>query len=539
MDNRKIYKNYKDNLKSNINENSKPYSLTSKLKHILKKPWNNSNSSDRNINSNSSNDAKNNTKPFKFSEPKIVSNPSFQKLSNIKEYKLPGSFYENLPIASTTISKDVQTPNTTIIRLNDVPNEEEEENPNDILSDFFKRKGSNKLTDVEYEGVMSLISKSKSGTPYKRGILDVDQDTLGNDRKRRQISHSSFIHGNDTTILESEPYKQKTLKSNGNITISYPESKFNYSTVNSTFDKSYQNINNTTMGRNTSASGRSMYLHRRPAPYKSRMRGPIYTKKTEQNKDDANKTTINNTLLSQSQLKLNTTSNDNVKETPSSKTAQFLLSILDGNKNDKDKDDLNGNVKPTTNLFTNPYESSRTKKKEKSIVTQISSKDSTKSTATENGTKSNSNFLFNKPQQKSNEEGFLEKPKQVNGSVEENKDISISTSTNSIPKSTTFNFGTSTNSTSNLNNTPKTNFNFGSLKTSKEESTQPKFNFNPIPNSTTNSNGSKTTNGEVNGDQLTTTTTTKKVDFQFPTTDLVHVELDNAEVNKYKSLYSF
>ncbi|KAI5965857.1 uncharacterized protein KGF55_001220 [Candida pseudojiufengensis] len=610
MDNRKIYKTYRDNLKSNTIENSKPYSLTSKLKNILKRPWNSSNSDSQSINNQN---LSTENKSFKFPEPKIISNPNSTKYSDLKDYKIPGSFSGNLPTSSSlTITKDIETPNTTIKEITHRPLEskieeeeiEEIENPNDILSDFFKKKGNNKLSDVEYEGVMSLISKSKSGTPYKRKFFELDQESIDNDRKKRQINNNlSLLNGNNTSIIESTPNKQKILKQNGNITISYPDNKFNYSTVNSTFDKSYQNINNTTFGsRNLSSTGRSLYLSRRPAPYKSRLRGPIYTKKSNTIKSDDYKNLNNSILSTQSILKSNVNDDSkiiNEKSKPNSKTAQILLDILDGNKNQKDQDDNEKVNKDSNNnkinLFTNPYESSRSKKKSKSIpITQIGIEKSSNTKVNGNEINSNSKFSFNrlkskeeeesKEEEKSKEEKSKEekskegvKSKEEAKSIEQKEHNNGSSETKTTKSSKTSLFGNSHsllgqtfqtvglngNSSVTSNNKPTKPSNFDLMKYSKEN-TQPKFSFNPNsnpnsnsnlnPNSISNSspaskqtptqkqseNGEKTTNGKADLNTVKQTSESHQTsEFEFPDTDVVHVELDNTEVNKYKSLYSF
>ncbi|RCK55709.1 hypothetical protein Cantr_05703, partial [Candida viswanathii] len=102
---------------------------------------------------------------------------------------------------------------------------------NEVLSNFFKRKGDKPLNEIEYEGVMALISKSRSGTPIRKRVIS--ESVLGEPQKKKLKSDGVADLLHDTS----------------NISFNTSEYKPNYLTIhNDTFDRSHHNqsYNNTT-----------------------------------------------------------------------------------------------------------------------------------------------------------------------------------------------------------------------------------------------------------------------------------------------------
>ncbi|EGW35592.1 uncharacterized protein SPAPADRAFT_58810, partial [Spathaspora passalidarum NRRL Y-27907] len=329
MDNRKVYKSYREKVKGAGNH---PYNgstaITSKVKGLLGL-WNSIKSANA-----SPKETKEQPQPFKFEPPKIVQS-------------MPGAFHTSsstAPPPSVSVSSSASvlappasTPSTTT---------EEDASPNKILSKFFQEKGDRPLTDIEYEGVMSLMSKSKHGTPYKRSRINSIDETLI-DQTFSNIEPSSKRKKTDATT----PYTQKTLVQTPNITISTPEYNPVYHTI-------HNDTTNTSFNKSIPSIKRVYQFSGLPSPYRTRIKPPsfISSRRKQLQSTRANKTMNNipdTTATSFAQSK------SFVSGPSTSSTAKTLLSILDGKSSQQTK------VASVTNdklkLFSNPY-GSRIKK---------------------------------------------------------------------------------------------------------------------------------------------------------------------------------
>lgn len=353
MDNRERYRKYKDRLSDQLGSRQTSFALTSKLKNIFT-PWHKPNTTDKVVSSD--NKITSNTTKGSQLEPKFLGSLTF---------KLPGSFhiYQDTSYAPAGSLKQpppvaLQSSSSSSI----IDKDETVENPNDILSAFFKEKGNKKLTDVEYEGVMALMSKSRTGTPYKRQSTELSFNNEEPLLKRRNLGNDSTIVGNETSIIGSTPSRQKYLMMNGNTTLQTPGYTPKYHSVsNDTFERSYLIINNTT-GSNFAPSSRRVRMRsRRPAPYKSRIKSSLLSK-TMGNEETSlvNEDTLN--------IKLNTNTieeKSRILKSPS-KAAQTLMNILDAkNETGETSKELQQQQNNKLKMFINPYGSRSERKNNK------------------------------------------------------------------------------------------------------------------------------------------------------------------------------
>ncbi|KAG5418433.1 hypothetical protein I9W82_003961 [Candida metapsilosis] len=351
MDNRERYQKYRErSADPSGSSRQSSFTLTSKLKSIFK-PWNKSESD---VGSGSSN-ISGTSQPTKNNRPESI--PLGTSTLN-----LPGSFYGHQQEASqappTESSQQLPVMHSSSII---VDKDEPIENPNDILSTFFKEKGNSKLTDVEYEGVMALMSKSRMGTPYKRPMTEMSFTNDEPSFKKRHLGNDSTMVGNVTSIIGSTPSRQKVIRMNGNTTLHAPGYTPKYSKVyNDTFDRSYSLINNTIRNSFGPTSRRVSSRSRRPAPYKSRINSSTLLKA------DGGETSVRNENNSSILRLANETANKSYSSKPPSKAAQTLLNILDG------KDEVEGSEKDSQcqqndklKLFINPYGTGSERKSKK------------------------------------------------------------------------------------------------------------------------------------------------------------------------------
>jgi len=303
MDNRRVFSSYKDK----VRKSAQPYPLPgggifSKVKRLFSPaPFEDSNSEE--------------VHPFKFapSSTNFSSKVSYNGSSTMTPLKIPGSF-------------EVHT------------------SPNHILSSFFQRKGDEPLNDIEYEGVVSLMSKS--GTPmediHKKRTHDANESTVIRPKRLKE---------NDLFIMTPQ---QRNLRNNtfhndvSNISI--PE----YQPVYHTF----------TNDSNTSRSNRSVrrvyQFSGLPLPYRTRIRAPSLSRLKHRTSN------LSNISIDATQITPRDESNI-LEKRPISEAANTLLSILDGKSQEPIKEDqTQSNIK----LFSNPYASTKSKRRaEKPSIT--------------------------------------------------------------------------------------------------------------------------------------------------------------------------
>ncbi|CAK9684814.1 unnamed protein product [Candida parapsilosis] len=366
MDNRERYQKYKDSLSGNSGSRQNSFALRSKLKSIFTS-WNKPDSdevvSSHRSTSNSS----------KLSQQ----DPGFLGTSAVK---LPGSFHAYKETSNTPVDTSQQQQQQQLSPIHStstIDKDETAENPNDILSAFFKQKGNGKLTDVEYEGVMALMSKSRTGTPYKREFAELSFTNAEPSFKRRHLGNDSIIVGNETSIVGSTPSKQNVLKTNGNTTLNTPGYTPKYNkTYNDTFERSYSIINNTTGSHFVPSLRRASMRSRRPAPYKSRITSSTLSNSVVKNDRQTDEKDNNLSFKSSNTSAIQTSASK-----PPSKAAQTLLSILDGKEeNGEPVDEKQQQHQDKLKLFINPYGSSSEKKNKNKLSNTLTASGVTAST---------------------------------------------------------------------------------------------------------------------------------------------------------------
>lgn len=595
MDNRKVYKSYRDKVKTL----TQPYSISNrKLSTKVKGLWNSIKSlSQPSSPPTPTTTAASSIEPFKFPEPQI---------------RIPGSFH-------------VDTTETAVVDKE--TDKQADDDANTILSNFFKEKGNKPLTDIEYEGVVSLLSKSKQqGKPFKRPHnIDNDDDTIDNSLVSNTTTNinkrQKFDAFSTPQKATQEQQQRHTLRLTPNVTINTPEYNPVYHTIhNDTFDRS---SNASFISNRSIPSIKRVYqFSGLPSPYRTRIRAPSLTiakRKHSRLNDKANKTMNNISMLDNNNnntsgftVPSSTTFTGIKPSAPTSSAAKTLLSILDGKDEHQPttttitQENNNNSVVDKTDrlkLFSNPYSSCIRPKKSTKVDKAISTEPLTAVAPIANKPISvtasdiEKTILFDKSEplpssitstsatnktEKTKESLFdnIEKKKETNGEKvdklvpevakkdgEEKKKPSSFLSNNSKPsagftfgafKATTTNqpntselngnklssFGEKTNNHN--NNTSKSAFSFGNNNNINKEIEVEKTLEKPkamekkqsISFGSTNGDLTKTSVGSSLGSS-TGTATTSSTEFQFPEVEVVKVSLNQEEVEKYKSMFEF
>ncbi|KAI3406688.2 hypothetical protein KGF56_000534 [Candida oxycetoniae] len=410
MDNRKAFQTHQEIVNKSFGERQRSTSLTSKLKDLFtKRNWKSNDGSvsvsNRQDPALSSNEEKTN---FISTERPSSYAWQFQSSSGGPSqqcFKIPGSFSSNQPlkypetqqtksqIAESAQMKEKEKHEKEKEKEKEKEREKEEDdmarNPNEILSNFFKNKGESQLTDIEYEGVMSLMSKSRLGTPYKRTNIELGATEPENGIKRRHLNEdfSLSLLKNDTSVIGSTPYRQQIIRMNGNSTSNTPSYRSTYKTIyDDTFDRSYQHLHNSTISH---VPRRVSSRTRRPAPYRSRIRGSLMQKTSNLNDRAADTSSRPPTMTFNESITLPKSSEK--REKPLSETARALLTILDGDDasqnlekkvatEEKEEEEQGENrEKKVRNseklkLFENPYASKGRKRKEYRDISPVNAK---------------------------------------------------------------------------------------------------------------------------------------------------------------------
>ncbi|CAH2351751.1 nucleoporin Nup60p [[Candida] railenensis] len=209
--------------------------------------------------------------------------------------------------------------------------------PNHVLSTFFQSKGDRPLTDVEYEGVVALLSKSHQNTPTtvknsqnnqqrqsqtpSQRFTSQDDIKVGSNNKRG--SHGGAAANSSNLFIT--PYNQKVLKNDSSI-FSTPEYKPIYHSVNE---------NSFSQGRGAGMSSipsvkRVYQFSGLPSPYRTRIRTPnLSAKKKNISKSNASFAS-NGTFNSSLSNTITAPPTSSIDNKPLSNTANALLTILDG-----------------------------------------------------------------------------------------------------------------------------------------------------------------------------------------------------------------
>lgn len=213
---------------------------------------------------------------------------------------------ESFAAASTTNQSMDQNPDQTA---------------NDVLSSFFKEKGDRPLSQIEYEGVMSLLEKSRANTTLP---LNDEQHTV----LKSPTREPSFSQHNNTTFSNQRVLKNTSMYDGANATFAAPD-----------YRPLYQNF-----GENPRVAPvkRVYQFSGLPSPYKTRIRAPGQ-RKTRRIATEADITPSAGAIPE--------------AETPKriSSTASSLLSALDSQKKGANDVTVSTNDKP----LHNPYAKNR------------------------------------------------------------------------------------------------------------------------------------------------------------------------------------
>lgn len=190
-----------------------------------------------------------------------------------------------------------------------------EQTPSQLLSSFFQEKGDKPLTEIEYEGVLSLLDKSKDGreTSFSYGkareAKENNQLVAPSANTSSTLPHSRF----------ATPYVQKTLRrSMANRSFSTPEYKAVYKSLDNSFS-------------NNPASVKRVYQFSGvPSPYRTRIRIP---------KPSSSSSRMQTKDIPKAEGASSLAIPDSTSNTPKqlSETAASILSILDGDDSRTEK----------------------------------------------------------------------------------------------------------------------------------------------------------------------------------------------------------
>ncbi|CCF56086.1 hypothetical protein KAFR_0A06510 [Kazachstania africana CBS 2517] len=243
-----------------------------------------------------------------------------ERRSRTSNVIVPGGFFDASETTTTSIKKEEQNHDISTF-VND--NVDDTINSNKRLSRFFAEKGDAPLSEIEIEGILSIINKSKQ---HIANDEDDDNTNLMDTTRNEQNGH----HFETPKVLKSS----RILSSSSN---------FNLPTFTPKFENSKRNVSMHSMTSSTSTTRRVFNYSNMPTPYRT----VVY------------KYSVANTPR---ETKILPASNENSVRKPASvndskqklsNTASALISLLDSEEKANDGSGLNVNV---SNL-ANPYSS--------------------------------------------------------------------------------------------------------------------------------------------------------------------------------------
>lgn len=388
-----------------------------------------------------------------------------------------------------------------------------ERSPNEILKQFFLRKKDSGLSDVEYEGVISLMNKSRMSA--NNSVISQSTERVVPSRQplqfadvslqsRRKGPYDTFLSKNDSTVLSNPGNQERSL-------IKGPETLFSGYGAMQTPNNSFSRKSLPPMKRVYQFSGL-------PSPYRTKIRPPSLRLQQGFQKPS-------NPVSS-----IEPPSKKSLPQ-PMSNAANSLLSILDGNsieEKPKRNDTSGGELSKDLSQFGNPYSKSRNLKKHKSQT-------SSAQTQTE-GTKKKGHTVLTADDIKNtvyfNRAQDLDEKEDDSNSAPNGKD---STKDPFISNSQ--------ENTKDVNNKRIKDHENQDAKIHKDPVST--FTFNPVSNGTAFESkkplSTKFNFGETQSPQLDRNPEQASLedDFSFPKLELVQVELDQQKVNQYMDLFTF
>lgn len=207
--------------------------------------------------------------------------------------------------------------------------------PNRVLSQFFQDKGDHPLSQVEYEGVMSLLERSKANI-----TLPLPDRTA--EAPAAEEPHT--LHSNKIA-----PYSQKTLKN----TSMYDANSSSFVTPD--YKPVYHTFSDNTSRGNISVK-RVYQFSGLPSPYRTRIKAPnLAARRAKRIASSAAPSTTGVSIDTPVETM------DSFSSKPRSKAANSLLSILDGNK---------ASSAQSTGSTHKPLHNTHTRYKRKSTATE-------------------------------------------------------------------------------------------------------------------------------------------------------------------------
>lgn len=244
----------------------------------------------------------------------------------------------SVPLHSNTLLADLSK---SVLLSSGTRTVTENEDSNRILSEFFHEKGGKPLSEIEYEGVMSLLERSKASitlplpdlSPRKPNVETAECKNGSTDANAsRKALNTSAMHNN--TFV---PYSQTKLRNTSMYLNNSSFAASEYKPVYHTFNESTSSRANVSMKRVYQFSGL-------PSPYQTRIKTPnLAARKLRRITpwgNDTETSAVASTNTTAAEISAASSS-----FRPKSKTANALLSVLDGDSNAAEE---LSNQQPTT-----------------------------------------------------------------------------------------------------------------------------------------------------------------------------------------------
>lgn len=189
---------------------------------------------------------------------------------------------------------------------------EADQSTNRVLSNFFQEKGDRPLSQIEYEGVMSLLEKSKASI-----TLPIPESTPRKEKPQEgDASNASIVQHNQTFAPYTQNMLRNTSMYEGNST----------SFVTPDYKPIYHTFADTSRG-NISVK-RVYQFSGLPSPYRTRIKAPNMAARRARRLESLNAVTSN--VASTPSSTASVSAVDPASPKVMSNTANSLLSILDG-----------------------------------------------------------------------------------------------------------------------------------------------------------------------------------------------------------------
>lgn len=261
--------------------------------------------------------------------------------------KVPGGFFD--PNASSVSIKDDSISNSNIDvskQFNDSLNEFDTSNAsissNARLASFFAKKGDAALSEIEMEGVLSLMKKAKHDET--NDSITVHDGSIVNDNANKSNMYNEF---EEPSILKKG--KQR-LASTSSFKLPSFNPRYDHSMVSTTSNK-----RNLSFASTASSTRRVFDYSSMPSPYKT----VVFRYKSAAN----NVPTRHESSTSRIEKPVSSSSGSTKKL---SNTASALISLLDGNQTDDTK-----KVLQNPSSLANPYSNYPSRLRKKINVSQL------------------------------------------------------------------------------------------------------------------------------------------------------------------------